>query len=89
MGDFVDDSAVHPALRNDLGLLFLAALDGPNPANLAPVRVEALPLFLGFGHIRLAHGEEWEWIRERFTAACAELGTDVGERAGRLTVDWR
>lgn len=89
MGDFVDDYAVHPALRNDLGLLFLVTLDGPDPASLAPVRLEAVPLFLDFCHTRLAHGEEREWIRERFTAACAELGTEVGERAGRLTVDWR
>ncbi|MFD8705118.1 CapA family protein [Kitasatospora sp. NPDC059648] len=89
MGDFVDDYAVHPALRNDLGLLFLVTLDGPDSASLAPVRLEALPLFLDFCHTRLAHGEERQWIRDRFIAACAELGTDVGERAGRLTVDWR
>ncbi|MFH9352271.1 CapA family protein [Kitasatospora sp. NPDC017646] len=89
MGDFVDDYAVHPALRNDLGLLFLVTFDGLEPAHLAPVRLEALPLFLDFCHTRLARGEEWEWIRGRFTAACAEFGTDVGERAGRLTVDWR
>lgn len=88
MGDFVDDYAVHPVLRNDLGLLFLVTLDGPDPASLAPVRLEALPLFLDFCHTRLARGEEREWIRDRFTASCAELGTDVGERAGRLTVDW-
>ncbi|MFD5462175.1 CapA family protein [Kitasatospora sp. NPDC127059] len=89
MGDFVDDYAVHPAVRNDLGLLFLVTFDGFDPAHLAPVRLEALPLFLDFCHTRLARGEEWEWIRGRFTAACAEFGTDVGERAGRLTVDWR
>jgi poly-gamma-glutamate synthesis protein (capsule biosynthesis protein) len=88
MGDLVDDYAVHPALRNDLGLLFLVTLDGPDRAPLAPVRLEALPLFLDFCHTRLARGEEWEWIRERFTTACAEFGTDVGERAGRLTIDW-
>ncbi|MFH8387549.1 hypothetical protein ACH4E7_42800 [Kitasatospora sp. NPDC018058] len=63
MGDFVDDYAVHPALRNDLGLLFLVTPDGPDLANLAPVRLEALPLFLHVCHSRLAHGEEWEWIR--------------------------
>ncbi|WP_354637264.1 CapA family protein [Kitasatospora camelliae] len=89
MGDFVDDYAVHPALHNDLGLLFLVTLDGPNGAQLAPVQLEAVPLYLDYCHTRLARGEEWEWIRERFTTACAELGTDVGERAGRLTVDWR
>lgn len=89
MGDFVDDYAVHPALRNDLGLLFLVTLDGPDRARLAPVHLEAVPLFLDDCHTRLAHGEEWEWIRARFTTACAEFGTDVGERARRLTVEWR
>ncbi|MEU8515726.1 CapA family protein [Kitasatospora sp. NPDC048722] len=88
LGDFIDDYAVHPALRNDLGLLFLVTLDGPDRAHLAPVRLEAVPLFLDFCHTRLACGEEREWIRERFTSACAELGTGVGRRAGRLTVDW-
>ncbi|MFI9785164.1 CapA family protein [Kitasatospora sp. NPDC051984] len=89
MGDFVDDYAVHPALRNDLGLLFLVTFDGPEPARLTPVRLDALPLFLDNCHTRLAHGDEWEWIRGRFTTASAELGTHVGRRAGRLTVDWR
>ncbi|MBO1413555.1 CapA family protein [Streptomyces sp. FH025] len=89
LGDFIDDYAVDPALRNDLGLLFLVTLDGPDRAHLAPVRLDAVPLFLDFCHTRLARGEEWEWIRERFTTACAELGTDVDERAGRLTVEWR
>ncbi|MFD9125149.1 CapA family protein [Kitasatospora sp. NPDC059571] len=87
MGDFVDDYAVHPVLRNDLGLLFLVTLDGPDRARLAPVRVEAVPLRLGHCRTRLAHGEEWEWIRERFTAACAELGTGVREQAGRLVAE--
>ncbi|MFB7667741.1 CapA family protein [Kitasatospora sp. NPDC056138] len=89
MGDFVDDYAVDPDLRNDLGLLFLVTLDGPDPAHLAPVHLEGLPLFLDFCHTRLARGEEWEWIRERFTSACAEFGTPVTVRGERLTVDWR
>jgi poly-gamma-glutamate synthesis protein (capsule biosynthesis protein) len=89
MGDFIDDYAVDAVRRNDLGLLFLVTADGPDPAHLAPARLEAVPLFLDYCHTRLAQGEDWEWIRDRFTTACAELGTDVGERAGRLTVDWR
>ncbi|MFI8454641.1 CapA family protein [Kitasatospora sp. NPDC085464] len=88
MGGFVDDYAVDPVLRNDLGLLFLVTLDGPDRAHLAPVRLEALPLALEFCRTRPARGAEWEWIRRRFTTACAEFGTEVGERDGRLTVDW-
>ncbi|MEU9047794.1 MULTISPECIES: CapA family protein [unclassified Kitasatospora] len=88
MGDFVDDYAVHPVLRNDLGLLFLVTLDGPDPAHFRPVRLEAVPLFLDSCHTRPARGQEQEWIRERFTTACADLGTAVAERGERLTVDW-
>jgi poly-gamma-glutamate synthesis protein (capsule biosynthesis protein) len=89
MGDFVDDYAVDPVLRNDLGLLFLVTLAGPDPAHLAPTGLEALPLFLDYCHTRVARDGEREWIRERFTGACAGFGTEVGERGGRLTVDWR
>ncbi|MGW2374691.1 MULTISPECIES: CapA family protein [Kitasatospora] len=88
LGDFIDDYAVDPVLRNDLGLLFLVTLDGPDRAHLAPVRLEALPLVLDFCHTRPARGEEWEWIRTRFTTACAAFGTEVGEREEWLTVDW-
>ncbi|MFE6758025.1 archease [Streptomyces sp. NPDC057684] len=89
LGDFVDDYAVDPVLRNDLGLLFLVILDGPDAAHLVPVRVEAVPLTLDYCHTRLASGEDREWIRERLTTACAEFGTTVADRTGRLTVDWR
>jgi hypothetical protein len=29
------------------------------------------------------------WMRRRFRAACAALGTEVGEADGRLVVRWR
>ena len=82
LGDFVDDYAVDPRLRNDLGLLFLVELaDGRAPA------LEAVPLKLDFCHTTLARGDEADWIRRRFTAACAELGTPVVERDGRLVAE--
>jgi poly-gamma-glutamate synthesis protein (capsule biosynthesis protein) len=84
LGDFVDDYATDPALRNDLGLLFLLTLDHEGPA-----RLEALPLKLEYCHTRLAEGQEAAWIGRRFRRACAALGTDVGEEAGRLVVEWR
>ncbi|MGW3044841.1 hypothetical protein ACWC9T_33465 [Kitasatospora sp. NPDC001159] len=58
LGDFIDDYAVHPALRNDLGLLFLVPPDGPDPSHLVPVRPEAVPPFLDYCHPRLPRGEE-------------------------------
>jgi poly-gamma-glutamate synthesis protein (capsule biosynthesis protein) len=83
LGDFLDDYRTDPVARNDLGLLFLVTLDGG-----APVRLEAVPLELEFCHTCLARGEEAAWIRERFRAACAELGTEAAEVDGRLVVEW-
>jgi poly-gamma-glutamate capsule biosynthesis protein CapA/YwtB (metallophosphatase superfamily) len=79
LGDFVDDYAVDPRLRNDLGLLFIVELTADGPLAL-----EAVPLKLGFCHTTLARGEEAAWIGRRFTQACAELGTEVTEDDGRL-----
>ena len=84
LGDFLDDYAVDPVLRNDLGLLFLVELDEGGP-----VRLEAVPLRLDYCFTRLAGGQDAAWIRRRFTAACAELGTEVMEKDGRLLVSWR
>jgi poly-gamma-glutamate synthesis protein (capsule biosynthesis protein) len=81
LGDFLDDYAVDPVLRNDLGLLFLVELD-PHPR-----RLEALPLKLEYCYTRAANGEDAAWIRRRFRDACAELGTEVREEDGRLVVD--
>jgi len=84
LGDFIDDYAVDPFLRNDLGLLWLVTLDSEGP-----VRLEAVPLFLDFCHTRPADGEDAAWIRKRFRDACAAMGTDSTEEEGRLVVAWR
>jgi poly-gamma-glutamate synthesis protein (capsule biosynthesis protein) len=84
LGDFIDDYAVEPRLRNDLGLLFLVTF-----GEHGPWRLEAIPLKLEFCHTRLAEGEEAAWIGSRFRAACAALGTEVTEEDGRLVVVWR
>ena len=84
LGDFVDDYAVDAKRRNDLGLLFFVTLDVTGPS-----RVEAVPLKLEYCHTRLADGEDAAWIRERFRAACAGLGTEVAEEDDRLVIDWR
>jgi poly-gamma-glutamate synthesis protein (capsule biosynthesis protein) len=82
LGDFLDDYAVDPDLRNDLGLLFLATLE-----DRALRRIEAVPLRLDYAHTRLAVGEDADWIRARFRSACARMGTPVREEAGRLVVE--
>ena len=84
LGDFLDDYAVDPRLRNDLGLLFLVTMDERGPAS-----AEAVPLALDYCRTRLADGADAAWVRRRFRAACAALGTEVDERAGRLVVSLR
>ena len=85
LGDFVDDYLVHPELRNDLGLLFIATLEEDGAAG-----VSAVPLALDYCHTRLAADEEYTWIRDRFDAACTALGTEMTTaKDGRLTVHWR
>jgi poly-gamma-glutamate synthesis protein (capsule biosynthesis protein) len=72
LGDFIDDYAVDPQLRNDLGLVFIVDL-APN----GPVRVEAIPIALDYAFTRRADHDEAAWIRARFMAACRELGEEV------------
>ncbi|MCO5970284.1 CapA family protein [Actinoallomurus soli] len=81
LGDLVDDYAVDPALRNDLGLVFHVALDGSRIT-----RLTALPLTLEYARTRLATGTDHAWIRDRFISACAAFGTEVVEEDGRLAV---
>jgi poly-gamma-glutamate capsule biosynthesis protein CapA/YwtB (metallophosphatase superfamily) len=83
LGDFLDDYAVDPLVRNDLGLLWLVTLD-----DRGPVRLEAVPLKLDFCHTRLADSEEAAWIRKRFVEACAAFGTEVSQEDERLVVSW-
>jgi poly-gamma-glutamate synthesis protein (capsule biosynthesis protein) len=48
-----------------------------------------VPLKLEYCYTRLADGEDAAWIRRRFRALCAALGTDVADEDGRLVVVWR
>ena len=84
LGDFIDDSATDPELRNDLGLLFLLTLDADGP-----LRFEALPLKLEHCHTRLAEGSDEAWVRQRFRRACAHFGTRITVEGRRLVVDFR
>jgi poly-gamma-glutamate capsule biosynthesis protein CapA/YwtB (metallophosphatase superfamily) len=84
LGDFLDDYAVDPILRNDLGLMFFVTID-----EQGPVRLEAIPLKLDFCYTKLAQGEDAAWVRKRFTEACAAFGTEVTEENGRLVVACR
>ncbi|GAA2910214.1 CapA family protein [Streptosporangium fragile] len=81
LGDFIDDYAVDELLRNDLGLLWFVEF-----GERGPVRLRALPIKLAYARTRAAHGEEWAWIRRRFTQACARMGTAVSVEEGEFVV---
>jgi poly-gamma-glutamate synthesis protein (capsule biosynthesis protein) len=81
LGDFLDDYAVDPLLRNDLGLLWTVVFD-----DATPVRVEALPITLDHCATRHAAPPEARQIADRLRRACAELGTEVRQEGGRLVV---
>jgi poly-gamma-glutamate capsule biosynthesis protein CapA/YwtB (metallophosphatase superfamily) len=81
LGDFVDDYAVDPVLRNDLGLIFIVSIEGSGIFS-----IEAVPLKLDYCYTRLADGDDARWIRQRFASACDAFGTTVDERDGCLVV---
>lgn len=83
LGDFIDDYATDPVLRNDLGLLFLVDFDGARPR-----RLEAVPLALDYCHTRLAGPAEADWIADRFVRACALLGSPAHREGDRLVIEW-
>jgi poly-gamma-glutamate capsule biosynthesis protein CapA/YwtB (metallophosphatase superfamily) len=72
LGDFVDDYAIDPILRNDLGLLWLVTLSPDGPKEL-----KGIPLKLDYCYTRRADGEDARWIETRFRRACAVFNTDV------------
>jgi hypothetical protein len=82
LGDFIDDYAVHPERRNDLGLLWLVDVEAGRPR-----RLEALPLALDVCYTRLAEGADAAWIRRRLREACAAFGVEVRRDGERLVVE--
>jgi poly-gamma-glutamate capsule biosynthesis protein CapA/YwtB (metallophosphatase superfamily) len=80
-GDLVDDYAVDPHFRNDRQLLFEVEL---RPKEVG--RVFGYPLELDYAQTRQAGEEARRWIKARFRAMCAELGSQVVVDNGRLEV---
>jgi poly-gamma-glutamate capsule biosynthesis protein CapA/YwtB (metallophosphatase superfamily) len=81
LGDALDDYAVDPRLRNDLGVLTVWHV-GPEGESL-----ELVGLSLDYCHTRLAEGDDADWIAKRLRDACHELGTSVarvGEQRYRV-----
>lgn len=72
LGDFIDDYAVHPVLRNDLGLLWLVEL-----GRVGPESIRGLPLALEYCFTRRASPAEAGQIAELLRRRCARFGTEV------------
>jgi poly-gamma-glutamate synthesis protein (capsule biosynthesis protein) len=81
-GDFIDDYAVDPVLRNDRSCLFKLAFDDGRLA-----RIELIPVRLHVARVELARGEDFEAIAAGMQQRCAELGTTLVRRADRLVYE--
>jgi hypothetical protein len=82
LGDFIDDYAVDPVLRNDLGLLWLVTLDADGLR-----RVEGVPVCLDLAHTRLASDVEATLLLALLEERCAAVGSTVHRRDARLAFD--
>ncbi len=80
-GDFVDDYAVDPALRNDLSALYLVRVAPPRIEG-----VELLPVRIRDMQVNRARGNDRDWIVHRLGSLCAEMETDVVEQHGKETL---
>jgi len=71
-GDFVDDYAVDPQLRNDRSFLFLVEVDRAGIRRLCLV-----PVLIGAMQVNLALGDERTETIARMARLCAEMGTSL------------
>lgn len=81
-GNFIDDYAVHPLLRNDRSCLFKVVF-----AQSRLTRVELLPVSLDVGYVALARGKEFEAICARMEMLCGEFGTRLVRGTDRLVYE--
>ncbi len=81
-GDFVDDYAVDPELRNDWGILLRAwaTPSGVGRLDLCPVRIAQC-------QVNVATGADWEGISRRIRERSAEMGTTVYAGPDALWID--
>jgi poly-gamma-glutamate synthesis protein (capsule biosynthesis protein) len=81
-GDFVDDYAVDPELRNDWGLLFRLEVE---PAGVR--RIELTPVLISACQVRQATGHERQEIARRMERLSREMGTLIHRGDDRLWVE--
>jgi poly-gamma-glutamate synthesis protein (capsule biosynthesis protein) len=73
-GDFLDDYAVDPFLRNDHSFLF--------KVEVSQKRIEKLvlvPVLISHCQVNLATNEDYKWSIERMQKLSANFGTEVSD----------
>jgi poly-gamma-glutamate synthesis protein (capsule biosynthesis protein) len=83
LGDFVDDYASDPVMRNDLGIAVFVDWDEAR----GPVSATIIPLALDYCRTRLAAGDDARWVTDRMREACRDFATRAHACDGRLVVD--
>jgi poly-gamma-glutamate synthesis protein (capsule biosynthesis protein) len=78
-GDFLDDYAMDPDLRNDRSFLYRLAVEGG-----AVRRLELVPVQLEYARVRIARPGEAEPLLARTEALSRELGTVLRREGERL-----
>src|SRR5215207_485835 len=81
-GDFIDDYAVDPELRNDRSFLCLVSVEGGMFR-----RLELFPVVLSFAQTERATGGEREEILRRMERLSAEFGTTFVRHDGALVLE--
>ncbi len=81
-GDFIDDYAVDPKLRNDWSFLFQVSVEDGRFE-----RLDLAPVKLSYARVDLATGSERETILNRMEHLSAEMGTVFARREGALILE--
>jgi len=81
-GDFIDDYAVHPDLRNDRSFLFRISMEDGDFR-----RLELFPVVLPYARVELARDEEREAIFALMEALSAEMSTFFDRREDSLVLE--
>jgi poly-gamma-glutamate capsule biosynthesis protein CapA/YwtB (metallophosphatase superfamily) len=81
-GDFIDDYAVKPELRNDWSFLFQVSVEEGRFE-----RLDLTPVKLSYARVDLATGGERETILNRMERLSAEMGTVFARREGALVLE--
>src|ERR687897_1846767 len=81
-GDFIDDYAVDPKMRNDWSFLFRVSVEEGTFR-----RLELFPVKLSYARVDLATGDERETILDRMEYLSAEMGTVFARREGALVLE--